>query len=99
MNEEHKNRLMKKYETRLINACKGEKISTTNLLDIIIAAEKLNLEKVCTSTIDLAMRCKFRSLKESKKYMKISHITKNKIDEQRILLLEKTGTCCNVYLP
>lgn len=70
MNGEDKNDLMRKYETRLINACSSEKISTENLLDIIIAAETLKLEMVCTTAIDLGTRCKSRSLKESKNIRK-----------------------------
>lgn len=99
MNDEYKNGMMGKYETRLINACSSEKISTENLLDIIIAAERLKVDMVCTNAINLATRCKSRSLKESKKYKKISHVTRNEIDEKRIFWLEKHRTGRDVYLP
>lgn len=96
MNRKDKNDLMRKYETCLINACSSENIYTENLLDIIIAAETLKLDMVCPPAINLATRCKSRSLKESRNYKKISYVTRNKIDEQRIFWLEKNGTRLDV---
>lgn len=53
----------RKYEDRLIKACDDKAISTDNLVEFIIAGEKLKLDKLLSSAITLASKCYSRSLK------------------------------------
>lgn len=57
--------VFRKYEDRLIKACAeaGTCISIDNLVEIIIAGEKLKLDKLLSSATTLASRCSSRSLK------------------------------------
>lgn len=86
--------VFRKYEDRLIKACAeaGTCISIDNLVEIIIAGEKLKLDKLLSSATTLASRCSSRSLKNQKRYKEISDITKSKINEKRVTILEDYGS-------
>lgn len=45
MNDDDEGRAMRKYEKRLTKACAEATISTNNLVEFIIAREKLDLKK------------------------------------------------------
>lgn len=57
--------VFRKYEDRLIKACDDKAISTDNLVEFIIAGEKLKLDKLLSSAITLASKCYSRSLKKT----------------------------------
>lgn len=69
-----------------------------NLFDFIIAGEKLKLDKLVSSAVTLASKCKSKLLKQHMRYNEISEVTKNKITERRMTLLEEKGTKCDVFL-
>lgn len=92
--------VFRKYEDRLIKACAeaGTCISIDNLVEIIIAGEKLKLDKLLSSATTLASRCSSRSLKNQKRYKEISDITESKINEKRVTILEDYGSKYDVNL-
>lgn len=92
--------VFRKYEDRLIKACAeaGTCISIDNLVEIIIAGGKLKLDKLLSSATTLASRCSSRSLKNQKRYKEISDITKSKINEKRVTILEDYGSKYDVNL-
>lgn len=92
--------VFRKYEDSFIKACadKATCISTNNLVELIIAGEKLKLDKLLSSAITLASKCYSRSLKNHKRYKDISEDTKNKINEKRVTLLEDSGGKYDVNL-
>lgn len=100
MSDEDENDVMGEYEARLIGACERGNIRMNNLVDFIIAGEKLKLDKLVSSAVTLASKCKSKLLKQHMRYMynEISEVTKNKITERRMTLLEEKGTKCDVFL-
>lgn len=92
--------VFRKYEDRLIKACAeaGTCISIDNLVEIIIAGEKLKLDKLLSSAITLASKCSSRSLKNQKRFKEISDVTKSKINEKRVTILEDYGSKYDVNL-
>lgn len=90
--------VFRKYEDRLIKACDDKAISTDNLVEFIIAGEKLKLDKLLSSAITLASKCYSRSLKNHVRYNAISEDTKNKINEKRVPFLEDNGNNRNANL-
>lgn len=99
MNDEDGSDVMRKYEDRLIDACNRADILMKNLVDFIIAGEKLDLENLLSSAITLASKCSSSSLRIQKRYKEISEDTKNKINEKRVTFLEqKGGLHCDEYL-
>lgn len=98
MSDEDENDVMGEYEARLIGACERGNIRMNNLFDFIIAGEKLKLDKLVSSAVTLASKCKSKLLKQHMRYNEISEFTKNKITERRMTLLEEKGTKCDVFL-
>lgn len=98
MSNEDENDVMGEYEARLIGACERGNIRMNNLFDFIIAGEKLKLDKLVSSAVTLASKCKSKLLKQHMRYNEISEVTKNKITERRMTLLEEKGTKCDVFL-
>lgn len=98
MSDEDENDVMGEYEARLIGACERGNIRMNNLVDFIIAGETLKLDKLVSSAVTLASRCKSKLLKQHMRYNEISEVTKNKITERRMTLLEEKGTKCDVFL-
>lgn len=98
MNDKDKSEVIRRYKDRLINACGDAAISRSNLVEFIIAGEKLKLGKLLSSAITLASKCKSKSLIEQSRYKEISKDTKNKINEKRVTLLEEYGSKCDVNL-
>lgn len=93
-----KNGVFRKYEDRLIKACDDKAISTDNLVEFIIAGEKLKLDKLLSSAITSASKCSSRSLKNQKRYKEITDVTKSKINEKRVTILEDYGSKYDVNL-
>lgn len=97
-----KSGVFRKYEDRLIKACAETgtciSIDLDNLVEIIIAGEKLKLDKLLSSAITLASKCSSRSLKNQKRYKEISDVTKSKINEKRVTILEDYGSKYDVNL-
>lgn len=97
-----KSGVFRKYEDRLIKACAEAgtciSIDLDNLVEIIIAGEKLKLDKLLSSAITLASKCSSRSLKNQKRYKEISDVTKSKINEKRVTILEDYGSKYDVNL-
>lgn len=98
MSNEDENDVMGEYEARLIGACERGNMRMNNLFDFIIAGEKLKLDKLVSSAVTLASKCKSKLLKQHMRYNEISEVTKNKITERRMTLLEEKGTKCDVFL-
>lgn len=97
-NDEDKGGAIRKFEDRLINACEVAAISRSNLVEFIIAGEKMKLSKLSSSAITLASKCKSKSLKDQKRYKEISKNTRSKINEKRVTFLEDNGDKCDVNL-
>lgn len=91
MNDDDEGRAMRKYEKRLTKACAEATISTNNLVEFIIAGEKLDLEKLLSSAVTLASQCKSKALKNHTRYQEISEDTQNEINEKRVTFLEEKG--------
>lgn len=91
MNDDDEGRAMRKYEKRLTKACAEATISTNNLVEFIIAREKLDLKKLLSSAITLASQCKSKALKNHRRYQEISEDTQNEINEKRVTFLEEKG--------
>lgn len=87
--------VFRKYEDRLIKACAEASsckcISINNLVEIIIAGEKLKLDKLLSYAITLASTCSSRSLRNQKRYKEISNDTQSKINEKRVTFVEDNG--------
>lgn len=97
-NDKDKGGAIRKFEDRLINACEVAAISRSNLVEFIIAGEKMKLSKLSSSAITLASKCKSKSLKDQKRYKEISKNTRSKINEKRVTFLEDNGDKCDVNL-
>lgn len=98
MNDEDEGKAMRKYEKRLTKACAEAAISTNNLVEFIIAGEKLDLEKLLSSAITLASQCKSKALKNHRRYQEISEDTQNQINEKRVTFLEEKGVQYDKHL-
>lgn len=66
-------------------------IDKKNLVEIMIAGEKLKVDKLLSYAITLASTCFSRSLRNQKRYKKISNDTKSKINEKRVTFVEDKG--------
>lgn len=84
MSDEDENDVMGEYEARLIGACERGNIRM--------------LDKLVSSAVTLASKCKSKLLKQHMRYNEISDVTKNKITERGMTLLEEKGTKCDVFL-
>ncbi|XP_062590742.1 kelch-like protein 3 [Saccostrea cucullata] len=89
---------LEKYEDSLVSTCRqinvetveglNGTISTGTLLDYIIAAERFKLRTLLFLAIELASKCPTSMLKKEYKYIKISSLTKSKIESRRLQRLE-----------
>lgn len=98
--DDKESRVLRKYEDRLIKACTdtATSISANNLVEFIIAREKLKLDNLLSSAITLASKCSSKSIKNHIRYKEISEDTKNKINEKRVTFLEDYGSKSNANL-
>lgn len=93
MMEEERKSLMTQYEETLASACEKSKAIKTasSLIELIIAANQLNLKQLLPAAITLASKCCFNVLKNTPKYNEISDCIKLRISEERISHVERYG--------
>lgn len=93
MMEEERKSLMTQYEETLASACEKSKAIKTasSLIELIIAADQLNLKQLLPAAITLASKCCFNVLKNTPKYNEISDCIKLRISEERISHVERYG--------
>lgn len=87
------------YEETLTSACeKFKTINASSLVELIISADQLNLQKLLPAAITLASKCNFDVLKNTSKFNEISDGVKLRICEERISNVERYGNMKDVRI-
>lgn len=79
LNDKQKTVLMKTYEESLVTACKYRSLATDTVVELIVAAEKFNLQSLLSNAITKARDHNRNSIRESSLYNKMSNKSKLQI--------------------
>lgn len=79
LNDKERTELMKTYEGSFVNACKSRSLAPDTVVELIVAAEKFNLQNLLSHAIRKARDISKYLIRESSLYNKMSNKSKLEI--------------------